>query len=60
MKFNITLNELEEAVLYAKNNGSTHHKTITIHYEKGGISGTVYVSEGFDTEKKDITDVDSW
>jgi len=60
MKFNITLEELEKAVEYAKANGITDHKTITMHINELGLGSEIDVSQEWDSERTDITNVAAW
>jgi len=58
-RFNITLKELKQAVEYAKKHGETKHNTITMHVYPCSFMDVKYVSENFDSEKTDITDIDA-
>lgn len=55
-KFNITLHELREAILFAEANGRSEHKTITMQVETNGIGNNIYVSEEWDSKQLDVTE----
>jgi len=60
-KFNITLSELENAVEFAKVNGRSEFKTVTIeNREDNGIGNNVLISKDWDSEQTDITNYGSW
>lgn len=58
-RFNITLKELKQAVEYAEKHGQTDHKTITMHVHPCSFMNMVLVSENWDSEKTDITNMDA-
>jgi len=57
-KFNITLDELEKAVEFARaNEGST----VTIeNRDDNGIGNNILISKDWDSEQTDITNYGSW
>lgn len=59
-KFNITLKELEKAVEFARDNGVSEHKTITMNIIDAQFTNIVHVSADWDSEPIDITDGDSF
>ena len=58
-RFNITLQELEDAAKFARENGETVHKTITMHIDSS-IGEGISVSAPWNGEKHNITNIDSW
>lgn len=60
-RFNITLQELEDAAKFARENGETVHKTITMHIDSSsGIGEGISISAPWNGEKHNITNIDSW
>jgi len=60
-KFNITLDELEKAVEFAKVNGHSEFKTITIEkFGDSGIGSNTLVSKISGDNQIDITNYGSW
>ena len=60
-RFNITLQELEDAAKIAHENGETVHKTITKHIDSSsGIVEGIRNSAPWNCEKHNITNIDSW
>lgn len=55
-RFNITLEELEQAVEYAKKHGVSEFNTITMHISpSSGIINVIEISSEYNTEKTNIT-----
>ena len=60
-KVNIDLKTLETLVKYAKLNGVTEHKTITVTYSSvSGIGTATFISSTWDSERTDVTNYEVW
>ena len=60
VKFNITLHELREAILFAESNGESKFKTITMEVESNGIGNNILVSVKWYSKQFDITEYEAY
>lgn len=59
-KTNITLQELEDLVKFAKEHGESPHKTVTLSFRDSGIGTVITVAKDWDSPSVDVTAYESW
>lgn len=60
-KTNVTLQELEDLVKFAKEHGEGTHKTVTIMFAETELASCVFVAKNYDSPiRTDVTNYDAW
>ena len=59
-RFNITLKTLEDAVKFAKANPDGHTECFSFAVHSGDIGSAFFIGKRYDSDHKNITDINSW